>query len=369
MLIIGAGIVGAACAAACAAAGWSTLIVAKGICDGATAAGMGHLVVMDDSPAQFALTRSGVDLWRELAPRLPPSVEYDACGTLWLATDEQQLAIAERRCRAYNTQGVRAEIVDPVRLMDLEPQLIGDLAGALLVPDDGVIYPPAAAGYLIAQAQQDGARLVRGEVAFVAADGVMLSDGRHLPARRVVVAAGNGSSALSPGIGVRPRKGHLIITNRYPGFVRHQLVELGYLTSAHGSGDESVAFNVQPRRGGQLLIGSSRQFGTDNPAVEAHLLERIISTAQRYLPDIVDLQAVRCWTGFRPATTDHLPLIGQSHSGVWMATGHEGLGITTAPATARLLVELMRGDEPHLPVEPFNADRFLAEKPTEAVHA
>lgn len=348
------------------------MVVAKGLCDGATAAGMGHLVVMDDSPAQFALTRSGVELWRGLAPQLPASVEYDACGTLWLAADEEQLAIAERRCHAYNAQGVQAELVDPLRLMDLEPQLIGDLAGALLVPGDAVIYPPAAVGHLLGQAQADGARLVRGEVSFVAADGVALADGRHLPARRVVVAAGNGSPALSPGIGVRPRKGHLIITNRYPDFVRHQLVELGYLASAHGGGDESVAFNVQPRRGGQLLIGSSRQFGSDDPAVEPHLLDRIITAAKRYLPDIVDLQALRCWTGFRPATADHLPLIGQSQSGVWLATGHEGLGITTAPATARLLVELMRGEEPHLPAAAFSADRFQVATNTtaaEVVHA
>ena len=81
VLIVGAGIVGAACAAACSAAGWSTMIVAKGICDGATAAGMGHLVVMDDSPAQFALTSSGVALWHDLAPQLPATAEFEACGT------------------------------------------------------------------------------------------------------------------------------------------------------------------------------------------------------------------------------------------------------------------------------------------------
>ena len=369
VLIVGAGIVGAACAAACTAAGWSTTIVAKGICDGATAAGMGHLVVMDDSPAQFGLTRSGTDLWRALAPQLPPAAEYDACGTLWLAADEAQLAIAETRCRAYRAYGVDAEVISPQRLKELEPQLVGNLAGALLVPNDAVIYPPAATGYFLAQAQARGAHLKRADVAAVFADGVLLADGRRLPAERVVVAAGVGSPALAPGIAVRPRKGHLIITDRYPGFVRHQLVELGYLTSAHGNANESVAFNVQPRHGGQLLIGSSRQFGTTDPKIETHLIDLMISAAERYLPGISALQALRCWTGFRPATPDHLPLIGRSHNGVWLATGHEGLGITTAPATARLLVELMQGSTPHLPAEPFAADRFLNETAHETAHA
>lgn len=365
VLIVGAGIVGAACAAACVQVGMSVQVVARGICDGATAAGMGHLVVMDDSPAQFALTRSGVTRWRELAEQLPASAEYERCGTLWLAADEQQLALARQRCEFYLAGGVRAEMIDPLRLKELEPQLIGDLAGALLVPDDGVIYPPAATGFLLEQAHITGARLIRGNVIAADAQSVHLDDGRRLTAGNIVVAAGCGSAALGDGIAVRPRKGHLIITDRYPGYVRHQLVELGYLTSAHGNSNESVAFNVQPRRGGQLLIGSSRQFGTTDANTEPHLLDRILTAATRYLPGIGGLQALRCWTGFRPSTADHLPLIGRATSGIWYATGHEGLGITTAPATARLLVELMRGETPHLPAEAFAADRFLSE----VVHA
>lgn len=361
VVIVGAGIVGAACAAACAAAGWSTVVVAEGLCQGATAAGMGHLVVMDDSPAQFALTRSGVDLWHDLAPALPANAEFDPCGTLWIAADDEQFAIAERRCQHYRSQGVRARLIGPMELMDLEPQLASDLAGALLVPGDAVLYQPAATRFLLSCAERDGGRLERGEVIAVEPDGVVLRDGRRLDARRVVLAGGVRSSQLLAGLGVRPRKGHLIITDRYPGFVRHQLVELGYLTSAHGSADESVAFNVQPRRNGQLLIGSSRQFGTSYPAVEPRLLDQMVRVAERYLPEITNLNALRCWTGFRPATPDHLPLIGRAPNGVWCATGHEGLGITTAPATARLLVELMRGETPHIAPEAFMADRFIHE--------
>ena len=58
--IAGGGIVGAACAAECTAAGLSVVVVEPGpIGGGATAAGMGHIVVMDDSPAQIALTLYG----------------------------------------------------------------------------------------------------------------------------------------------------------------------------------------------------------------------------------------------------------------------------------------------------------------------
>ena len=68
---------------------------------------------------------------------------------------------------------------------------------------------------------------------------------------------------------MRARKGHLVITDRYAQLVHHQLLELGYADSAHGDADSSVAFNVQPRPTGQILIGSSRQYKVEDPAVEA----------------------------------------------------------------------------------------------------
>jgi glycine/D-amino acid oxidase-like deaminating enzyme len=137
----------------------------------------------------------------------------------------------------------------------------------------------------------------------------------------------------------------LVITDRYPGFVHHQLIELGYLKSAHAADGESVAFNIQPRKTGQMLIGSSRQFDVEATDVELRLVNKMIQRAALYLPAITDLLAIRIWTGHRAATPDKLPLIGPvgGESRVWLATGHEGLGITTSLVTAQLLMDLWRG--------------------------
>jgi D-hydroxyproline dehydrogenase subunit beta len=87
VVIAGAGIVGAACALECVQRGLRTAVVEQGsIGGGTTAAGMGHIVVMDDSPAQLALTRYSQQLWRALARELPAGVEFDCCGTLWIAS-------------------------------------------------------------------------------------------------------------------------------------------------------------------------------------------------------------------------------------------------------------------------------------------
>jgi glycine/D-amino acid oxidase-like deaminating enzyme len=85
VIIVGAGIVGAACAAECAEAGLKTLVLDRGIvAGGTTAAGMGHIVAMDDSEAQFALTEYSRGLWLRMRDQLSSDVEYEICGTLWV---------------------------------------------------------------------------------------------------------------------------------------------------------------------------------------------------------------------------------------------------------------------------------------------
>ncbi len=364
-VIIGAGIVGAACGAECAREGLKVAIVEAGIIGGgATAAGMGHLVVMDDSEAQFALTRYSQKLWDEVSDELPREVEHDACGTIWIAADDEEMAEAKRKEKFYSDRGVRVEMLDAQSLAEAEPYLRPGLVGGLRVPSDSVIYPPCAAQYFVDQAVARGAALFVGKaVETVTADGVRLRDGTAISAGVIVNSAGSWSPLLTPGLDVKKRKGHLVITDRYPNFLKHQLVELGYLKSAHSLTADSVAFNIQPRKTGQLLIGSSRQYGVDDSAVDTSLLTRMLDRAVDYLPGLRKLSSLRTWTGFRAATPDKLPLIGPhvEHKRLYLATGHEGLGITTSLATAKLLLAQIMNREPAISVAPYLPSRVTQE--------
>lgn len=362
VIIAGGGIVGAACAVACARDGARVALVERDVIgSGATAAGMGHIVVMDDSEAQFALTRYSQKLWHALARELPPAAEYEQRGTLWVAAGEEEMAEAERKRAFYAVRDVPAVLLSARQLAQDEPQLRPGLAGALLVPEDGVVYPPAVAWQLAQKAQALGAELIVGRsVAEMRNGTVLLDDGTRMAARHLVNATGAWSPAMDAEIPVKKRKGHLVITDRYPGFVRHQLVELGYLKSAHSMGADSVAFNVQPRSTGQILIGSSRQYGNEDAAVDQHMMSWMLQRAAMYMPGLESLSAIRVWTGFRAATPDKLPLIGPSlrDPSVWLATGHEGLGITTSLGTAALLSAMLAGREPDIPIEPYRPARY-----------
>ena len=364
-VIVGAGVVGAACADALTSAGLSVAVLeSRFAASGATAAAMGHIVVMDDSDAQFALTRLSRDLWEELAAEMPRACEDERTGTLWIAADRggdgsraaQGDALPDPRRRG---RGARSSAA----LEKAEPNLRPGLAGALRVPGDRVVYPIQAARWLLGRAVRRGARFVAGAEASVIGPRRVVTPTETFDAQFVVNAAGTAAPLLTPGLPVAPRKGHLVITDRYPGFCRHQLVELGYLSSAHGASAESVAFNLQPRSTGQVLLGSSREFVGFDPAVNRRIRDRMIRRALEFVPALAGLSAIRTWTGFRPATPDNLPLIGfwPATEGLSIAAGHEGLGITTALGTARLIADAMLGraspidPKPYLPTRPFSA--------------
>nr|WP_206770487.1 FAD-dependent oxidoreductase [Pseudomonas mohnii] len=359
VIVIGAGIIGAACAQALARRGLQVLVLDAGL-HGATAAGMGHLLVLDDNPAELALSNHSLQRWREQAADLPDACAYRSNGTLWLAANAEEMAVAHSKYLNLQAQGVACELVGASALRQREPELSEGLEGGLLINGDGILYAPATASWML-----DTPNIRQRQARVIEVDGnrVRLDDGQWLSAEAVVLANGIQANELCPELPIEPKKGHLLITDRYPATVTHTLVELGYVTSAHNAKGPSTACNIQPRPTGQLFIGASRQFGTTDPQVEGWMLAKMLKRAAQYMPGLAQLNGIRAWTGFRAASPDGLPLVGQhpQRQGLWLAVGHEGLGVTTAPGTADLLVAQLFNETPPLAAQPYLPQRFLGE--------
>ena len=138
VVIVGAGIVGAACADEFARLGMRVAVVDRDVVgSGASAAGMGHIVVMDDSEAQFALTRYSQQLWKALRPELAADVEYEQSGTIWVAADDEEMAEVQRKHSYYGERGVATTVLDAQTLGRFEPNLRSGMAGGLLVAGIG----------------------------------------------------------------------------------------------------------------------------------------------------------------------------------------------------------------------------------------
>ncbi|EDM77702.1 oxidoreductase, FAD-dependent, partial [Plesiocystis pacifica SIR-1] len=307
--VVGAGIVGAACARALVRGGAAVRVIdARAPGTGASAEGMGHVLALDHDPPTLALSHRSLELWHALAPALPQSAEWSGAGTLWLARTPDELERAWDEAEGLRGLGLRVERLDNDAARALEPCLSPTLAGALRVADDRVVYPPVVAAWMLAQARESGAEVttgvgVRSLEPADQGERVVLDDGRALECEAVVLATGLGTGALLPAdsplrAAIRPRRGHLIITERLPtagalsplARLRHQLVELGYHDSVATRGATSVAFNLQPRSTGQLLLGSSRQDMDPSlplaalKAIDADTLGRMVARAQPFVP-------------------------------------------------------------------------------------
>ena len=356
IIVVGAGIIGSACASRLAQDGYRVLLVDD--CQAsATAAGMGHLVCMDDHPAELALCSYSLQLWHQLLPRLPASCTARTCGTLWLAEQEDEMTMALTKQQRLQKQGVISQLLSRRQLHSLEPLLTPSLAGGLRVSSDSMVYAPAVARWL---ADTPGITLHYASVTAIESGRVWLSAGQSLSAPAILLANGLQANALLGQPLLQAKKGQLAITDRYPPAIRHQLVELGYGASAHLRQGSSVAFNLQARPGGQLLIGSSRQYNCSDTCIDGGLLAQMLQRAQQFVPQLEQMTIIRCWSGLRAASADGLPLLGEhpTHAGVWLALGHEGLGVTTAPATAMILSALIQGHTPPLSAEAFAPRRL-----------
>ncbi len=388
IVVVGAGVVGAACAFHAASAGLDVTVVDRGpVGAGTTSRGEGNVLLSDKEPGpELALAQLSRTLWDEAGRELgPDSLELEAKGGLVVASTAEGLAALGEFAARQEAAGVRVEPVDRVR--DLEPHLAPGIPGGVHYPQDAQVQPVLAAAALLRAAVRHGARFHTGEVAsaVTARDGgrtpgdrstggritgVRTTVGDLLPADAVVNAAGTWGGEVGRRLGapveVLPRRGFVLVTEPLPPMVRHKVYSADYVANV-ASSDAGLETScvVEGTRGGTILIGASRErvgFDTTmNPAVVA----RLAAQACRLFPFLRGVHLMRAYRGFRPYCPDHLPVVGPDPRvpGVVHACGHEGAGIGLAPATgalvtAHLLGRPWRGADPaaHTALLP---DRFL----------
>jgi glycine/D-amino acid oxidase-like deaminating enzyme len=200
----------------------------------------------------------------------------------------------------------------------------------------------------------------------------LVTDRGRVAAPVVVNAAGPWSAQVARRLGsdlpVRPRRGHILVTEPLPPVIRHKVYECDYV-AAVGRDDDALACSavVESTASGTVLIGSSRDFGGALPGAggraappDARVLAEMARRAVALFPFLRRVRAIRAYTGYRPACRGHLPVIGPDPSvaGLYHASGHEGAGIGLAPATAELLTAIIDGTATAVDPGPFSPGRF-----------
>jgi D-hydroxyproline dehydrogenase subunit beta len=366
--VVGAGIVGAATAWELHARGVDVALLDRGeVSCGTTGLGEGNVLCCDTDPGpELALTVAGMDVYGELEERLGEVARIRRKGALIVHRDPATWAAEPERVRRL---GVEARLVEGDEVRAMEPELTGAVEGASFFPGDLQCAPRAIARALARElprvhtgTEAHGVELAGGRVT------ALRTSAGALPCAAVVIAAGAWSRAPAEAAGavlpLEPRKGQLVrlrAAARDERFIRHKVVEAGYLASVtSAAAGLQVTTVVETTWEGDVLVGSSRERRGFDLSVDDAVSDAMLARAAELVPGLRGLPVDAAWAGLRPWLPDHLPAIGPvgAVGGLWLNTGHEGAGVALGPVSGRLLAQLYTGEPAVVDPAPFAPDRF-----------
>lgn len=251
--------------------------------------------------------------------------------------------------------GVATEAVDADELRHLEPNLARDFKRGLFIPDSGhTTNPQALTEALVALFQEAGGQFTRAEVMEIERSGgqasAVVTAGGRFPAERVVVATGAFSLELARPLGDR------VPLDTERGY--HAMLLKPELTLNRPTSDMDRKFFATSMEEGLRVAGTVEIAGTKAPP-DYSRARRLLNQAKEMLPEL-ETREHKFWLGYRPSLPDSLPVIDRARTlgNVWYAFGHGHLGLTMAPATARLVSQMLRAPDGRLEQNAFRIDRF-----------
>lgn len=360
VLIIGGGVIGLLSAWRLAQAGLRVAVFERGRpASEASAAALGVLWPRANAQRPQAwvdLMQASLKLYPALIDEARMAtqveVEWGGAGVLHTALTDKEFIALQADLPHQQAAGLAVELLTPREAQELEPDISPYITGALLFATARYIDNARLGIALHQAARRLGVHFHLGQTvrALVQEDGrvtgVYVGQEKHTAAW-VVLAAGSWSGQLEGfPLPIRPIKGQAIAIEPNAVSLRHVV-------------DSSVGYIV-PRRDGRFLVGASVEdvgFDRRNTVGETHAL---LAGAMRMMPGLHSATFQTMWTGFRPRTTDELPLLGplKAHPGLILATGHYRNGILLAPITAQLVTGWITGQASALDTAPFAPDRL-----------
>lgn len=363
VVVLGAGIVGAAIARELTVLGARVVIVdssepgggSSGRCDG------NILVQTKLHSPELILTRRAIDGYRRWERELERDIKFEQSGSMVFFTDDAQVSAGRDRAALLRDLGVSAELLDEDEVRRREPALDGPLIGGIDCHEDASVYPPFVVYALLDDAVSRGARLkpnTRALSVLTGADGSVrgvATDAGEIHAPWVINAMGVWSDDLEVDDGIdlpiRPRQGVLLVTEEVPGLFNRAVTEGAYMAlRANGTADPKAppVFVAEPTFRGNILIGSSRRFVGHSTDPDPDLVLAIAERASYFASALSKVKIIRTFAGLRPWTPDSYPIVGAVDRlpGYVLATGHEGEGIAMAPVTAEMVSQLVIGGDP-----------------------
>lgn len=381
VVVIGAGVIGTSCAYHLVEKGLKVAMfdfgdIASGTSSHCDAAAM----ITDKMPGpDAALGYASIQKFLKLSEKLDYDFGLIQRGSLYLCETDEEMEIASGYISDLQKEGYRVRMMNQQEMAEKEPFLAKDLPGGFWSDECCGLNPYKLCFAFTEQVKGKGLDVyTHTRVEAIGLDEkknisyVDTNQGRFRT-KSVVNAAGCWSPEIGRMTGVKipvaSRKGNIMISEATTQICRQKVQEFGYMILKFGSKAErdpelvkhGVAFTIEPsNEGHNVLVGSSRNFVDYNVDTDLEVIRVIAKRAIRFFPILKSVNFVRAYAGCRPFMPDHLPVISpvEEIPGLYIATGHEGDGISMAPMTGELIAEMVTGQKPSMDVAPYSFSRL-----------
>ena len=388
VVIVGGGVIGAACALELASRGASvTLLERDHLAAHASGRNQGLWVLPDDD-VHVPMALASLEVYRRVVAEAPLDVRLDTepVGTVLAAMNGREATLAQAAVARAQGHGIEVDdISGPGDIRDHEPGLTRNVAGAWLLHTGHRLDPGALTVALALAAAERGAEIrhhvhARGlAMAHGVVRGVVTDDG-PVDAGTTIVAAGPWSSPLLeqagvhlPIVGARgwlvrvaPTQPHLL-THLVEAPGPHAALRDGTAPSwptaaeviADGEPRSEIGSLLHPHRDGRtIVIGSTRQIWLTPEPPEERIVGRLLDAAIELAPSIAEARVQSSWWGLRPLTPDERPFVGAVREGLHVATGHGSEGVILGAGTALLVAAQIGAEPPPFDATPYDPLRF-----------
>lgn len=379
--VIGAGAVGSSVTYYNTLRGADVILIDKGdIAEGTSSKSDGNILVCDKMPgfdAKFA--KASQDMFPGLSEELDYEIEWRQKGSLYLLETEEEIEIAKGFCEDMKKCGIEMRILNKQEVHEDEPLLAEDIPAGLETISDGSVYPIGLAYGFALKAEKLGAELsLHNPVKGIDREGdlfIIHTENGDITAKNVVNCAGVWSPVIGEMVGldipIQARQGQILVAEQTFQVARRKVHEFGYMLTKFQSGTykrpvserverNGVAFVFEPTAANNFLIGSSRKFAGEDISNDIEVMQALAERAMRFFPVMENIKIIRAYSGLRPYTPDHMPIVsGTPVPGFYIAAGHEGDGIGLSPITGKVIADMIAGDEPFMDLSPLSYDRFI----------
>jgi glycine/D-amino acid oxidase-like deaminating enzyme len=384
VIVIGAGVIGSSVAYHLVKKGLEVALIEKGgVASGTSSRCDAVALICDKKPGiDTEIGYASIQMFKQLAKEFSVDFEFSSRGSLYVCETEKELEIAGDYVSEQAKDGYDMRMVDRNELQEIEPYLADDLAGGIWTEVDSSMNP-----YKLCYAfVEEGKKLGLQVYDYHAVQNITLDDkGRvesvvtdrgNFKTKRIVNCAGVRSPKIAEMVGVhipiKPRKGMVLISEKTSLKVASQKVhEFGYMLSKFEDINfkrnvselvekHNVAFTIEPTDANNYLVGGHRAFRGFDIRSEIEVMRAIAERAIRFLPILKELNCIRAYAGVRPWVEDHLPIVSEVEEvpGFYMASGHEGDGISMSPITGRMVAQLITGEPTDFNIDKLNYSRY-----------